>query len=169
MRMAKIPYMITGALASGYYGLPRSTVDLDVVVRLEESDINRLVEAAQKTSFEINKHGALAGMRIENRIVMRSPKAYRIDLWLLRSKYDEMAFARRRRVRIFGESAYICSPEDLVLQKLRVGRVQDEDDIVGVLIRQAGKLNKKYLTSWAPSLGVEQVLERVIARAKRGE
>ena len=161
--------MITGALASGYYGLPRATVDLDVVVKLGKPDISRLVKSARKAGFEVNEREALAGVEVGNRIIVRSSKAYRIDLWLLRSEYDEIAFARKCGARIFNESTYICSPEDLILQKLRAGRTQDEDDVVGVLIRQAGKLDEKYLASWASSLGVERALKRVVERAKRGE
>ena len=169
MREMKVPYMITGALASGYYGLPRFTADLDLVAKIEKSEVGHFVRCARKTGFEIDEREALTGIEIGNRIIMRTPEAYRIDLWLPRSEHDEIALSRRRRVRIFNESAYICSPEDLILQKLRAGREQDESDAVGVLIRQAGKLDEKYLASWASGLGIERALERAVRRAKSGE
>lgn len=169
MRKAKVQYMITGALASGYYGLPRSTADLDLVVKPGKSDIGRLVGAARKAGFEVDEREVLTGVEIGNRIVMQSSETFRVDLWLPRSEYDEIALSRRCRKRIFNELAYICSPEDLILQKLRAGRRQDEDDVVGVLIRQSGKLDERYLSTWASSLGVERALKRVMERVKRGE
>lgn len=167
MRKAKIPYMITGALASSYYGLPRATTDLDLVVKLEKSSVGRFVEVARKAEFKIHEKEVLTMVEIGNRVIMETPEAYRVDLWLPRSKYDEVALSRRRREKIFGESMYICSPEDLILHKLKAGRRQDEEDVIGVLIRQCAKLDKKYLSSWAASLGVKKPLRRVIEQAKR--
>lgn len=161
--------MITGALASSYYGLPQSTVDLDLVVNLGKSDIGRLVWAARKGGFEVNEQEPVAGVENGERIVMQSSETFRVDLWLPRSEYDEIAFSRRCRRRIFNELAYICSPEDLVFQKLRAGRRQDEDDVVGVLIRQSGRLDWRYPNTWASNLGVERALKSVMKRAKRGE
>ena len=39
---AQIPYMITGSIASGHYGHPRMTRDIDMVVQLEPADAPRL-------------------------------------------------------------------------------------------------------------------------------
>ena len=39
-----IPYMISGTIAGKYYGIPRSTSDLDLVVQLARGDIH-LAEA----------------------------------------------------------------------------------------------------------------------------
>jgi hypothetical protein len=38
-----IPYMLTGSMASNYWGIPRTTHDLDFVVQIPESAISVLV------------------------------------------------------------------------------------------------------------------------------
>ena len=40
-----VPYMLTGSFAMAYYGKPRMTRDLDLVVALVEDDIRGIVEA----------------------------------------------------------------------------------------------------------------------------
>jgi hypothetical protein len=37
--------MFTGATASSYYGRPRTTLDIDVVIALRERDLGRLAKA----------------------------------------------------------------------------------------------------------------------------
>lgn len=45
LESAHIPFMLTGSFAMAYYGQPRMTRDLDLVVSLAEEDINRIVAA----------------------------------------------------------------------------------------------------------------------------
>jgi hypothetical protein len=42
---AHIPYAIGGALAYGFWGIPRATLDVDVNVFVEESELNRVADA----------------------------------------------------------------------------------------------------------------------------
>lgn len=42
LRQAGIPYMVTGGLAAIVYGEPRLTNDVDIVVRLDPADAERL-------------------------------------------------------------------------------------------------------------------------------
>jgi hypothetical protein len=44
LNRAKIEYMVTGGLAAVIYGHPRLTLDIDVVLRLNEGDAHRFVE-----------------------------------------------------------------------------------------------------------------------------
>ncbi|MDO9540861.1 MAG: hypothetical protein Q7J98_00880 [Kiritimatiellia bacterium] len=49
-----ISYMLTGSMASNYWGIPRTTHDLDYVVQLPESAIRRFIEAF-KGDFHIDE------------------------------------------------------------------------------------------------------------------
>ena len=39
LEKAQIPYMITGSIAMNYYATPRMTRDLDLIIKLQKSDI----------------------------------------------------------------------------------------------------------------------------------
>ena len=46
-----IPYLLTGSMASNYWGMPRTTHDIDLVIQLRETDIGPLVRAFAKDYF----------------------------------------------------------------------------------------------------------------------
>lgn len=46
-----IPYMLTGSMAANFWGVPRSTHDLDFVLALEPGSIDPLVTAFQGDFF----------------------------------------------------------------------------------------------------------------------
>jgi hypothetical protein len=48
-----VPYMLTGALAVNYHGMPRATHDVDVVVQISDANVDR-IEALFKGDFFID-------------------------------------------------------------------------------------------------------------------
>ena len=44
LNRAELDYMLTGSMVSNYWGIPRSTHDLDFVIQLPPTAIPRLVE-----------------------------------------------------------------------------------------------------------------------------
>ena len=54
----KIPYMVVGGLAVTYYGFPRATFDIDLVVavnvKTQPEDARALVKILQKLQFQIH-------------------------------------------------------------------------------------------------------------------
>jgi len=164
---AKTPYMIVGGLAANYYGFPRATIDIDLVVKLEDEGVDRLIRAVKKAGFEISEPEVREMVKVGNRFVMTCPKSgYRVDFWLAKTSYEREALERRRRVQIFGVRTWACSPEDLVLTKLGAGRGKDVDDALGVLHRQKNKLDLKYLKLQAKRLGVSRELDEVLEKVR---
>ena len=41
-------YMVTGSMASNYWGIPRTTHDLDIVVQLDTAAVSAIVQAFGK-------------------------------------------------------------------------------------------------------------------------
>ena len=87
-----------------------------------------------------------------------------VDLLLNRDAHDQAAFTRRKRKRLDGRYVWFPSPEDLLLQKLKVGRPQDFIDAAGIIERMGGKLNRRYLVLWATKLGRAGELAYVLSR-----
>src|SRR2546422_11611808 len=46
-----IPYMVTGSMALNYYAVPRMTRDIDLVVELSVTDVDRLSDLFQKDFY----------------------------------------------------------------------------------------------------------------------
>jgi predicted nucleotidyltransferase len=55
---------------------------------------------------------------------------------------------RAVRFDLDGLEVWICSPEDLIIQKVVAGRAQDWQDIEGILAEQHGHLDQAYIESW---------------------
>jgi len=62
---------------------------------------------------------------------------------------------------LFGEEAWIESPEDLIIAKLVYGSSQDLEDNLAILIRQKSKLNTDYLRRQATKNKVSSKLRKL--------
>lgn len=60
------------------------------------------------------------------------------------------------------ENFWFVSPEDFILQKLKVGRPQDFEDAVAVLQKPGHALDHRYLIRWAARLGISGELDYVL-------
>lgn len=168
LKGAKIPFMITGGLAANYYGCPRATYDLDLVVELDKASAKRLIELAGRARFRLHEKEVLVLTKMGNRFVMESWEKYRIDFWLIKTAFDREVFERRRRARIFGMLVWISTPEDLILQKLRSARPRDLEDVQAILIRHFGKLDESYLKERAAELDLTRILGEQMKQARGG-
>lgn len=162
-----ISYMLTGSMASNYWGIPRTTHDLDYVVQLPESAILRLIEAF-RGDFHIDEAAVRAAYQPPyqfNAIDTRSP--LKVDFWLLQpSPFERCMFARRIRITLFGETAWLCTAEDVILHKLYWNTISPSErqlgDAAGMVAVQSDALDVPYLYRWAAELKVVDVLQDLL-------
>jgi hypothetical protein len=165
-----VAYFLTGSMASNFWGIPRSTHDLDFVVQLRAESIPQLVQAFSGDFFiqETSVRAALKPPHQFNALDQRS--ALKVDFWVLTD--DPFAlemFGRRQSVVLFGTPAWIASAEDVLLHKLFWNTIAPSDrqlqDAAGVWSVQGEKLDVDYLQQWAEVLKVEETFGRI----RRGE
>jgi len=168
LNTAGVQYMLTGAMASNFWGIPRTTHDLDFVLLLKPEDADRLVAAFQG-GFFIQAESVRAAFRPPFQFnVLDEQSALKADFWLLRDDpFEQTAFARRVEVALFGFPAWIATAEDVILHKLSWNRLTPSDrqlnDAAGVYVVQAETLDLAYLRRWAAHLSVEDTLEDLLA------
>jgi hypothetical protein len=162
-----VTYYLTGSMASNYWGIPRTTHDLDFVVQLPSSALSRIVQ-----EFSGDFHIDEAAVRTVyqpphqfNAIDTRS--ALKVDFWLAGlEQFDREMLRRRVAVTLFGEPAWISSPEDVILHKLIWNGISPSDrqlgDASGIVAVQAETLDQNYLRLWANVLKVAGDLERLL-------
>lgn len=163
-----MPYMLTGSMVSNYWGIPRTTHDFDFVVQLPEPVIPRLLQQFSD-DFILDEPSIRAAFRPPyqfNAIDTRSP--LKVDFWLLQpDPFDQSRFARRLRVKLFGETAWICTAEDVILHKLHWNSISPSErqlgDAAGVAAVQAGLLDLDYLRNWANRLAVTDRLDKLLS------
>jgi len=166
LEQVKTPYMIVGGVAVAYYGYPRMTLDVDVMIELSLEDTKRLVKLAKRAKFDIHEGEVLESTRVGNRFVAMLGER-RVDFWLAKSGREREMLSRRRRVKLFGKQTWICSLEDLVLSKLDAGRNKNHDDVLGILIRQGEKIRRDDLLEKAREFGAKDKLEELMKKAEK--
>ncbi|MDL1877717.1 hypothetical protein FBQ85_21515 [Cytophagia bacterium CHB2] len=164
----KIPYYISGGVASIIYGEPRLTNDADLVIRIFPFHIPKLVQAFEN-EFVISAGAiqtALQGRRAFNMIHVDT--AFKIDFYPI-SDDDDLeidAFARRRLNDIGAGEVWLASAEDVILAKLRWFRFGGEvsetqwRDVLGVLKVQGEKLDFAYLSAQAQRFGLKDLFDQ---------
>jgi len=137
-------YAVIGGIALAQWGEPRYTHDVDI--KLLVPDINY-----QKTRADLRSaFSTPARQHLEHNplIVAVEIDGVIVDFLLALPGYEENIITRAERRDLGGWQAWICSAEDLIIQKVVAGRSKDWQDIEGLLIEQHGKLDLAYIEEW---------------------
>lgn len=166
LNQSGLSYMLTGSMASNYWGMPRTTHDLNFVIAIDRSQVGGLVSLFQ--GMFIQAESVMQAFRPPHQFnVIDEQSALKADFWLLRDNdFERAAFDRRIQVNLFGSAAWIATAEDIILQKLHLNRKAPSErqvnDAAGVFEVQSGRLDLDYLRTWADWLKVENELLEMI-------
>ena len=157
-----VEYVIIGGLAAIFYGRPRTSLDVDIIVSVKIENLEDFHKFLENKGFDIDYNDLLSSLKEKSHAsIFLSEYPFRIDLKGVYDSLDRASMQNRRREKIFGVTAWIESPEDLVIAKLCYGSQQDIEDIRAVLKRQ--KLNMKYLEKRSKEEGVLAKLKNVLS------
>jgi hypothetical protein len=172
-----ILHTIGGSIASSFAGEPRSTVDIDIVVALEERHVEALV-AALSAEFYVDADALRRAIRTHSsaNLIHRNTQL-KVDLFVAGgTPLDAIQLARRLPVDLGdGRCLHVHPPEDILLQKLRWyrrgGEVSDRQwrDVAAIIRVQGRRLDREYLRESAGILGVSDLLERALVDAPPDE
>jgi hypothetical protein len=129
--------MFTGALASSYYGRPRTTLDADIVLAMEKKDIPALAKTLAEANLRVQKTKLQAAWESDYRIVTVEDKKTPHTLDII---FTNRRLARNRG-RILGLPTYYEAADSLILAKLRMIKATvetaraatDREDIKAIL------------------------------------
>lgn len=163
-----VPYMLVGSMASNYWGIPRSTHDLDFVLVLQHADVEPFVSAFS-AGFFVQRESVRSAFSPPHQFnAIDEQSALKVDFWLLKDdSFERAAFGRRRQVTLFDTPAWIMTAEDVILHKLYWDSLSPSDrqlvDAAGVYAVQGDSLDMAYLLGWATRLGLQGRLDDLIA------
>ncbi len=151
--------MLTGSLASAYYGAPRSTQDIDVVVAATPVQLRRLVQLLPSDKYYVDLDAALEAHKRQTMFdVVDLVTGWKIDFIIRRSRaFSEEEFGRRARFNLQGVPLFVASAEDSHLDA-RMGKaaqsVRHIEDAAAILRMRWDSLDHSYLQKWIRGLGL---------------
>jgi len=175
---AKIRYLIGGSVASSSVGIPRATLDTDVLVELDGAQIALLAaQLGGQWYLDVEFAGnALAHRRAFNAIHM--PSGLKFDLFPAHTAFHraELERAEPRHLKMDNAivACWVATAEDMILAKLhwyREGGEQSDrqwGDVVGMLATVKSP-DWDYLRRWAKDLSVQDLLQRAADDAKESD
>lgn len=162
LEQAGIDYCIVGGLASIAYGRPRLTLDADLVVSINPSQVQALLEAFPEDHFYLPPTEVLqAELQRESRghfNIIHQHSALRADCYLPgRSELARWELTHRQRLPLGSVEAWFAPPESVIIHKLifhrEGGSEKHLEDIRGML--SAGTpIDQTVVQRWVDQLGL---------------
>jgi predicted nucleotidyltransferase len=154
LEAAEYQYTVIGGIANQVWGEPRFTYDVDIKVIVPDTDY----AAARATIRAAFPERGRPDLPANPLIVDVKVGEVIVDFLLAVPGYEEQIVTRAVYCDLGGLLVWVCSPEDLIIQKAIAGRAKDWQDIEGILIEQHEQLDWGYLQNWLAQFA--EVLEQ---------
>lgn len=161
----QIPYVLTGGLAVSYWGAPRTTHDIDIIIEIDSSKTDSIIQAFDK-EFYISREGIeemlLHGMPFN---LIHHKTGIKIDFWPVdrTDPHKVLEFSRALKQKIFGQQISIITPEDLIIVKLKWYQDSESsrhlEDVKSIL--KISKVTIDYIKQWAFKQGTLEIFNRI--------
>jgi hypothetical protein len=161
-------YMIGGSHAGMYYGEPRLTRAIDVIVDLHLDHLRPLLAYFPGDTFYVEDAAAREAIQTRRQFnIIHPASGLKIDVYINPdTPYDRTRLARRERLPMLpGVDAYFVRAEDVILYKLlyiqQVESAMHARDVLGILRVSGPELDERYIAQWADQLGVRTLWDRI--------
>lgn len=174
-----ILYYIGGSISSSIHGIPRTTMDIDIIADIKQEHVEALYLSLE-SGYYIDKDMIREAIRHHSSFnIIHFDSMMKIDIFVLKEReFDREAFKRKKMgVQDIDGSRFnyfISSPEDIILSKLEWfkmgGEVSERQwgDIIGVLKVQENNLDMEYLQKWIHRLHLSDLWKRLLEEKKDG-
>jgi hypothetical protein len=168
---AGVEYMLTGSFASAYYGTPRSTQDIDLVVAGMRERVGAFVRSLPSDEYYSDLDAALEACRLESMFnVIDMATGWKIDLIIRRSRaFSQSEFDRRQLIQLQDLQLFIATAEDVVVAKLewavRAKSRRQIEDASAILSARWTSLDRSYFDKWVNVLGLKNAWNEALSVA----
>ncbi len=172
LNRAGVRYVIGGSVAAIFYGEPRFTQDVDMVVFLNEPTIRQLPEIFPSKEFCLPPPEVIAAEAAREQRgrfnILHLETMFKADIYPTgRDEFNAWAFRKKRPIVYEGETLMLAPPEYVIVRKLEYFREGGSDkhlrDIRGMLNISGGEIDKAALDDWIRARGVEAEWQKVRA------
>lgn len=164
---AEIPFMLTGSLAAAFYGTPRATQDIDLVIEAQSGSLERLIDILDAAGLYVDRSTAVEALDTAGQFNAIDPTSgWKADLIIRKTReFSKTEFERRRDEELFGVEVALATLEDLLIAKLEWSELGDSElqrhDIRQLLEVAGDAIDENYMRRWIDALGLQEAWDRV--------
>ena len=161
---AKIDYMLSGSVALTFYGKPRMTRDIDIVIMIPLEEVDRFVRLFEQ-DFYIDRDMAAAAIRNQSMFnIIHLETVIKVDFIIRKNQeYRILEFNKRKKMKLEDQEVSVVSLEDLIISKLYWAKDSFSEmqikDIVSLIDLD---FDMDYVEEWCTRLGLDLILRRVL-------
>ena len=166
-------YFVTGSTVTIFYGEPRFTNDIDIVIDLPDNRVAEFCRQFPDDDFYVNEPAAHDAVRSKSQFnIIHPTSGLKVDVIVpVSTPFNQSRFSRVRTVHAAADfDACFASPEDAIIKKLEYysegGPEKHLRDIAGVLKTSAEEIDTAYIARWAKEMGLDDVWTAVRSRVK---
>jgi hypothetical protein len=137
-------YALGGAIALGYWGPPRGTVDVDLTIYLPPHQPSDCVLLLQDMGCDFAATEAIHSLR-DHGFCRVSYAGMPVDVFLPIVPFYDSARARRKRVELAGRLVMTWDAESLTVFKMMFFRRKDLADVEAILRTQGAQLDRAWV------------------------
>jgi len=150
-----------------YHGVPRTTVDIDIILQIEDEQISSFVDFLNSRGFSSSATDIRTAFKENSHSTsFFKDTLLRLDIQGVNSTFDRMTLDRAIEVNLFGTLVRIGSIEDTFVNKILFQGEQDLRDALGILKRNLESLDFEYIKSTCEMLGIFKQLEQFLKGAE---
>ncbi len=142
------PACVIGGVAVSRWGEPRATQDVDLTVLAEFGDERKVLQdllSAYDSRVSDPQHFA----DVNRLALLTLPGGVNADVSLAGFPFEREAIERSSPWQLTAKlSLRTCSAEDLIIYKLVAARPGDLQDVMGIVQRQASRLDQARIREW---------------------
>jgi hypothetical protein len=173
LETAGIPYMVVGSIAGSFHGLPRTTVDVDIVIEPTAEALRHFVDALPADRYYVSD--TAMGEALDRRTsfnIIEQATGWKVDLLIRRDRpFSTTEFERRVTVQLFGRHTPLATAEDTVIAKLEWAVAGESErqlrDVAAILAVSGETIDREYIAHWVQGLGLEDAWRRASELASR--
>ena len=172
----RVPYFVTGSVATSLYGEPRDTMDVDIVADLREEHVPALCARFASPEYYLSEDAARQAIRHKSQFnILQSDTGLKADIMV--PEMNAFNRSRFKRAREWPTSknvrAFYTSPEDAIIKKMDFFREGGSEkhlrDIAGILKISPEDVDKEYVTRWARDMDLTDIWELVQSEVAKSE
>ncbi|MBN1488842.1 MAG: hypothetical protein JXA69_02905 [Phycisphaerae bacterium] len=168
----ELRYFVTGSIASTYFGEPRFTNDIDVVVDLSAPQVTAFCIAFPSPEFYVSEDAIRQAIEHRTQFnIIHPASGLKIDVMIPQNTpFDHSRFVRAKRIAPDVDfDARFASAEDVIIKKMEYykegGSEKHLRDIMGILRLGGNDIDRAYIATWATRLGLDVIWSAIAEKS----